>query len=269
MDVAVVDEYAEYIEDGYDELWWPVYSSFEAKEQGFYFVPLVNVLNLDSDNVKANFSSSFALDYKRPFYPLLTADTTETRIELSFLDTFDTLFLCNINFSSFTLDMDGVQQAFSAIQNVATGRYDAVCHLESGVNFLTLIIPAQTPIDALSWYNLGCVPCGNRVKIDPWYKINQKLNEPVHRKLADYQNEIVKSKGRSFHEMSLNFRMLEASEMAVISALDAAIDYIGGVVVYEYRPDKEIILLCTREGDLENAQNRVKFESAGMKIREL
>lgn len=269
MDVVVIDEYAEYNEDEFDVLWWPEYSSFETKQKGFYFVPLVNVLNVDSDSVKTNFSSSAAQDYKRPFYPLLTAGTTETRIELSFLDTFDTLFLCNINFADFILDMDGVQVAYSAIQNVATGRYDAVCHLESGVNFLTIIIPNQTPVDGLSWFNLGCVTVGNRVAIDPWYKIPQKLNEPVHRRTADFQNEIVKSKGRSFASLNLNFRFLEASEMAVMAALDMAIDYIGGVVVYEYTDEKEIILLCARDGALGNSQDTVKYESAGMGLREL
>jgi hypothetical protein len=241
VDYAVDDTYDEVVVDDYDAPVKLVTAAFDTAEHGIYLVPAVRILAITCDNAHANFEALAAAKYTRPFYPLLTADLTESEIELQFDEPIDTLMLANLNFSSFKIDIDGTQQVCAALQNKSTGRYGAIVHLETGgANILSIIITAQATLDSLAFFNLGAVTGGPRTQIHPWYSIRKNVAEKVKAKEADHKNEVVKKTGRSGHilEMVSNYRT--HSQMDSLLEQVMAIRDTGAAFIYEYFSDKEL-----------------------------
>lgn len=262
--------YDEMIITDYDDPYKLITAAFAAAEIGVFIVPAVPVLSIVGDNDHVRLTAEYARDFKQPYLPALTADTTESVFEVSFAAPVDTLFLGNINFSSFKIDIDGVQQVFSALKNEETGRYDAICYLETpGANIISIIITAQTPIDSASRFNLGAVTGGARQRVDVWYDINKKVNEPVDAETADFQNQVVKSIGRSWHEVDIFSNFLTYDQQQAMEALEAAIDQTEACIIHEYFTEKEILLLVDRDGAMRNSQMEAAYESDALKFYEL
>ncbi len=244
-------------------------SDFAAVNNGLFLVPVVDLLAISCDNLKAGFSALNAARFKRPFLPLVSDDTTETIIELTYFNGVDSILLGNINFSSFTIDINGDQQAYNAIQNAATGRYDGRCFFDvPGCNSIKLIIPSQTPLDSASYFYLGAVAGGNRIQINPWYSIKANIEENFHNKRFDYQNTEVVRTGRSGHIVEFINNFLTQTETDNLEQIIAGIDETEALFVYQKISTDEILLLLAPEGDIPQEQFTVNYHSLALKYRE-
>jgi len=270
MDYAASDIYDEVDGDIYDAPYELETAAFDTAAYGVFAVAVREVLAITCDNAHARLNAEYARKITRPYLPGMSADTAETTYEISFEDVIDTLVLANINFNSFKINIDGTEQTFTAVQNKATGRYDAICHLETdGANMMQIIITTQTPLDEASFFKLGAICGGVRVQINPWLPIKKKLKENVKTVTAEHGNPVTRRLGQPYHEIDLVFNYRGSDDMDDMHELEAAVDETGACIIYEYFSDRELIYLVERSGGVPYEQFAPGYEAAALKFVEL
>lgn len=195
-----------------------------------------------------------------PYLEALTADLTETIIELSFLNTIDTFFLGNVNFTDFTITADAVPLDLTTFSNPNTGLYNGICFFTTaGINTFTLTIPNQATTDGISRFSIGALIGGNRSIFNPRRPTARTIIEPSDVIRFDDNNKEINNSGRSYHVFDVDFSDIETTEMEALRILENNIGRDNTAVVYENYDDRETGLITERVGVFNESEKSVNL----------
>jgi len=244
-------------------------AGFDTIPTGTTFFKAVSLSNLTADKENASFPVSNANDFSDPYLEYLSSDTTETILELTFLDPINVLFLANINFSSFKVTVDSVDSTISSFKNSLTGRYNGVCFFDGDVNRITLTITAQTPIDSATYFSTGVICGGEKVSIDPRYNAGRSVAEPSDILRFDKNNKEVNNTGRTYHVFNINYSdIVSTADIIKLKQLQNSVGMDGTIIVYEYYTDRQTGIIGELTGTFDAIEKDVSYFDSILRIKE-
>jgi len=236
---------------------------------GTTFLKAISPLILTADKENASFPVSNANDFSDPYLEYLSSDTTETILELTFLEPIDVFFIANINFSSFKITVNSVDSTISAFKNSLTGRYNGVCFFDGDVNSLTLTITAQTPNDSASYFSIGAICGGEKVSLNPRYSAGRSVNEPSDILRFDKNNKEVNNTGRTYHVFNINYSdLVSTSDIVKLKQLQNSVGMDGTIIVYENYTDRETGIIGELTGTFDAIEKDVDYFDSILRIKE-
>ena len=261
------DDYYIFTDDYYQFL-RPITGAFATAPIGTIILSASTVLSSVTDNENSDFPISNARIITDPFLEYLTDDTTETIIEIVFLDLIDTFFLGNINFTSFSITSD-TTEAFAAFKNVDTERYNGISFFNTaGFNSLTITIPNQATTNGVAYFSIGALFGGARTIFQPRYDSTKNIIEPINILRFDENNKEVNNTGRTYHVFNLNFSNITGATFDQIKTVENAIGRDGVALVYENYNDREVGIICERINALPYSESSVDLFQNIMSFKE-
>jgi len=226
-------------------------------------------LQTTADKQNSSFPATNCNVITDQYLEYLSTNTTETVLNITFLEPIDVFFIANINFSSFKITVNSVDSTISAFKNSLTGRYNGVCFFDGDVNSLTLTITAQTPNDSASYFSIGAICGGEKVSLNPRYSAGRSVNEPSDILRFDKNNKEVNNTGRTYHVFNINYSdLVSTSDIVKLKQLQNSVGMDGTIIVYENYTDRETGIIGELTGTFDAIEKDVDYFDSILRIKE-
>ena len=244
-------------------------AGFLTAPTGTILFKAVAPLQIIADKENASFPATNCYNISDPYLEYLSTNTTETVLNITFLEPIDVFFIANINFSSFKITVNSVDSTISSFKNTLTGRYNGVCFFDGDVNSLTLTITAQTPNDSAAYFSIGAVCGGEKVSIDPRYNAGRSVNEPSDILRFDKNNKEVNNSGRTYHVFNINYSdLVSTADIVKLKQLQNSVGMDGTIIVYENYSDRETGIIGELTGTFDVIEKEVDYFDSILRIKE-